>query len=145
MNYCCLSIFRLLLLLLSAFHFIPIFLYVSTYILPIYLTPYLPPIYATPYILPAYDTPTYLIYVTPYLLHICVTPYLHCLASIKRLPTNIVTATFVSAFVLSGLNYCNSLLLGSTHDVTSHLQRIQNSAARVILRILKSTNIAPHF
>ena len=32
----------------------------------------------------------------------------------------------------------------STHDVTSHLQRIQNYAARVILRLPKSSSITTH-
>ena len=45
------------------------------------------------------------------------------LASIRRCLTNTATATLVSAFALSRIDYCNSLLLGSTHDVTSHLQR----------------------
>ena len=54
------------------------------------------------------------------------------------------TATLVSAFVLSRIDYCNSLLFGSTHDVTSHLQRIQNYAARVILRLPKSSSITTH-
>ena len=48
------------------------------------------------------------------------------LASIRRFQISTATATLVSAFVLSRVDYCNSLLLGSTHDVTSHLQRIQN-------------------
>ena len=42
------------------------------------------------------------------------------------------------------LDYCNSLLSGSTHDVTSNLQRIQNYAARVILRLPKSSSITIH-
>ena len=54
------------------------------------------------------------------------------LASIRRFLTNTATATLVSAFVLSRIDYCSSLLFGSTHDVTSHLQRIQNYEARVI-------------
>ena len=54
------------------------------------------------------------------------------LSSIRRFLTSTATATVVSAFVLSRIDYCNSLLFGSTHDVTSHLQRIQNYAARVI-------------
>ena len=54
------------------------------------------------------------------------------------------TATLVSAFVLSRIDYCNSLLFCSTHDVTSHLQRIQNYAARVILRLPKSSSITIH-
>ena len=51
------------------------------------------------------------------------------LASIRRFLTSTATATLVSAFVLSRIDYCNSLLFGSTNDVTSHLQRIQNYAA----------------
>ena len=42
------------------------------------------------------------------------------LTSIRRLLTSTATATLVSAFVLSIIDYCNSLLFGSTHDVTSH-------------------------
>ena len=64
--------------------------------------------------------------------------------SIRRFLTSTATATLVSAFVLSRIDYCNSLLLGSTHDVTSHLQRIQNYAARGILRLPKSSSITIH-
>ena len=66
------------------------------------------------------------------------------LASIRRFLTSTATATLVSAFVLSRIDYCNSLLFGSTHDVTSHLQRIQNYAVRVILRLPKSSSITMH-
>ena len=66
------------------------------------------------------------------------------LASIRRFLTSTATATLVSAFVLSRIYYCNSLLFGSNHDVTSLLQRIQNNAARVILRLPKSSSIAIH-
>ena len=66
------------------------------------------------------------------------------LASIRRFLTSTATATLVSAFVLSRIDYCNSLLFGSTHDVTSHLQQIQIYAARVILRVPKSSSITTH-
>ena len=66
------------------------------------------------------------------------------LSSIHRFLTSTATATLVSAFVLSRIDYCNSLLFGSTHDVTSHLQRIQNYEARVILRLPKSSSITIH-
>ena len=56
------------------------------------------------------------------------------LASIRRFLTSTATASLVSAFALSRIDYCISLLFGSTHDVTSHLQRMQNYAARLILR-----------
>ena len=42
------------------------------------------------------------------------------------------------------IDHCSSLLFGSTHDVTSHLLRIQNYAARVILRLPRSSNITAH-
>ena len=43
------------------------------------------------------------------------------LAYIRRFLTSTATITLVSAFVLSRMDYCKSLLFGSTHDVTSHL------------------------
>ena len=63
------------------------------------------------------------------------------LASIRRFLTSTATATLVSAFVLPRIDYCSSLLFGSTPDVTSHLQRIQNYAAGVIMLLPKSCNI----
>ena len=45
------------------------------------------------------------------------------LVSIHRFLTSTATATNVSAFVLSRIDYCNSSMSGSSHDVTSHLQR----------------------
>ena len=41
-------------------------------------------------------------------------------ASIRRFLTSTATATLVSAFVLSRIDYCNSLLFGSTHDVVNN-------------------------
>ena len=66
------------------------------------------------------------------------------LESIRRFLTSTATATLVSAFALSRIDYCNSQLFGSTHDVTSHLHRIQNYAARVILRLPRSSSISTH-
>ena len=69
---------------------------------------------------------------------------LHHLASIRRFLTSTATAILVSAFVLSRIDYCNSLQFGSTHHVTFHLQRTQNYAARVILCLPKSSSITTH-
>ena len=66
------------------------------------------------------------------------------LASIRRFLSCTGTATLTSAFILSRIDYCSSLLFGSTHDVTSHLQRISNYTARLILRLSKSSNITTH-
>ena len=67
------------------------------------------------------------------------------LAYIRRFLTRTATATLVSAFVLSRIDYWNSQLSCSTHNVISHLQRIQNNAARVILRLPKSSCTTTHF
>ena len=69
---------------------------------------------------------------------------LHHKASICRFLTSTATATFVSALVFSRIDYRNSQLCGSTHNVTSHLQRIQNYAARVIFRLPMSSRITTH-
>ena len=66
------------------------------------------------------------------------------LTSFRRFLTSSATATHVSAFVLSRIDNFSSLLFGSTHDVTSHLQQIQNYAARVILRLPMSSSITTH-
>ena len=66
------------------------------------------------------------------------------LASIRGFLTNTATAALVSAFLFSRIDHCNSLLFGFTHDGTFNLQRIQNYAARVILRDPKSANITTH-
>ena len=66
------------------------------------------------------------------------------LASIRTFLTSTATATLVSAFVLSRIDYCSSLLFGSTHDVTYYLQRLHNYVARVILRLPKSSSITIH-
>ena len=65
-------------------------------------------------------------------------------ASIQRFQTSTVTASFVTAFVLSIIDYCSSLLLVSHHDATSHMQRIQNYAACAIKRLPKSSNVTTH-
>ena len=66
------------------------------------------------------------------------------LLSIRGFLTSTATATLVSAFALSRIDYCYSLLFGSAHYATSHLQRIQNYAARVILRLPTSSSITTH-
>ena len=69
---------------------------------------------------------------------------LHRLASIRRFLTSTATALLVSTFVLSRIDYCSSMLFGSTHDVTFHLQLVQNYAARVILRLPMSSSITTY-
>ena len=63
------------------------------------------------------------------------------LASIRIFLSSTATATLVSAFNLSTIDHCITLLFCSTHDVTSHLKRIKNYAARVTFRLLMSSSI----
>ena len=49
----------------------------------------------------------------------------------------------VSAFVLSRLDYCNSLFAGLSNDKITKLQHIQNNAARLVLKQPKRYHISP--
>ena len=64
------------------------------------------------------------------------------LVSVRKFLTNTATVSHVSAFVLSRIDNCSSLLFGSTHAVASHLRRREKYTAQIILRIPKSGNIA---
>ena len=69
---------------------------------------------------------------------------LHCLTFTCRFLTNTATTTDVSAFALTRIYYCNLLLHGFAHDVTSHFQWIQNYAAQVSLCNPRSANMSIH-
>ena len=64
------------------------------------------------------------------------------ISSIRRLLTTEATATLVSAFILSRLDYCNSLLSGCPRSLILRLQKVQNNAARLILGISKREHIS---
>ena len=66
------------------------------------------------------------------------------ISSIRHLLTTEATITLVSALVLSRLDYCNALLSGCPHALISQLQRVQNNAARLVLKLRKSEPISPH-
>ena len=62
---------------------------------------------------------------------------------IRKFITEAATKTLVHALVLSKLDYSNALLFGIPKKLLNKLQRIQNSAARLITRTPKFDHITP--
>ena len=61
---------------------------------------------------------------------------------IRHLLSTEATKTLVSFFVLSCLDHCNSLLFDCPQYLLNKLQKVQNNAARLVLRVSKHE---PHF
>ena len=64
-------------------------------------------------------------------------------SSIRHLLSIDATKTMLSAFVLLKLDYCNSLFYGSPMYMLERLQKVQNSAARLIFQCRKQGDISP--
>ena len=77
--------------------------------------------------------------------NICISAYakLRRINSIRHLLTVNATQTLLSAFVLSKLDYCDSLLCGSPQFTLDKLQRAQNSAARLVMKSRKCDHVQP--
>ena len=71
---------------------------------------------------------------------------LHRISAIRHYLPEDVTKKLLCAFVLSRLDYCNSLLAGCPKYLLSRLQKVQNNAAGLIFRT-RSAHITPmlHF
>ena len=59
---------------------------------------------------------------------------LHRISKIRSFLTVDTANTLAVAFILTRLDYCNSLLAGLPDHKLAKLQRVQNSAARLVLR-----------
>ncbi|KAK7101513.1 hypothetical protein V1264_019887 [Littorina saxatilis] len=68
---------------------------------------------------------------------------LHKISTICHTLSSQTTNTLVCAFVLSKLDYCNSLLSGCPLYLLHKLQKVQNSAARLILKARKRDHATP--
>ena len=65
------------------------------------------------------------------------------ISTIRHLLTPEATKTLVCAFVLSRLDYANSLLSGCPQYQLDRLQRVQNAAARLVVRAKCSEHTSP--
>ena len=65
------------------------------------------------------------------------------ISSIRQYPSAEATKTLVCAFVFSKLDYCNSLLPGCPLYNLRRLQRVQNSAAKLVLKSRKRDHVKP--
>ena len=70
-----------------------------------------------------------------HIIKICQTNYfeLKRISSISRFLNEDATKTLVTSYILSRLDYCNCLLMGTPNSVIQPLQKIQNFAARQFL------------
>ena len=77
--------------------------------------------------------------------NICRSAYIEMrrISNIRHYLTTDATKTLLCAFVLSKLDYCNSLLSGSPKHLLDKLQKVQNSAARLVFKALKHKHIKP--
>ena len=77
--------------------------------------------------------------------NVCRSAYLALrqISTIRKFLTVEATKTLVCAFVLSRIDYCNSLLSGCPEYVLDRLQKVQNSAARLVLRSRKRDHVTP--
>ena len=65
------------------------------------------------------------------------------IASIRPDLTQSATAQLVSSAITSRLDYCNSILAGLPLKQISRLQRVQNNAAKFVLRKSKYDHVTP--
>ena len=77
--------------------------------------------------------------------HLCKTTFYHLRNISKLCPTLTLSDAekLVHAFISSRLDYCNSLFYGITGKNIQKLQYIQNSAARILMRVRKYEHITP--
>ena len=77
--------------------------------------------------------------------HICRSAYtaLRQISSIRQYLTLQATKTLVCSLVLSRLDYSNALLSDCPKESLQRLQKVQNNAARLVLKLKKTDHITP--
>ena len=76
---------------------------------------------------------------------VCSAASLHIrnIGKIRHLLTQSTTEKLVHAFITARLDYCNSILYGLPKRLIQRLQRIQNTAARLVTRTNRDDHITP--
>ena len=71
------------------------------------------------------------------------TSYMHLrkIRSIRKFLSVDSLKVLVNCFILSRLDYCNSMLYGISDDTLDRLQKVQNAAARLIFNLRKHEHI----
>ena len=81
----------------------------------------------------------------PHVSSVCRSAYYHLrnIAKIRNFLTQSAAQSRVHPFVTSRIDSCNSLLYGVSTTILHKLQRVQNSAARLVKRVGKCEHITP--
>ena len=69
--------------------------------------------------------------------------HIHHIGQINKFLPSQTRERVVNALVTTRLDYCNSLLYSTVDKNFARLQRLQNTAARLIMRVPKYSNITP--
>ena len=77
--------------------------------------------------------------------HICRVAYfyIHCIGKIRHILDRKTTEIMVNAYVTSRLGHGNGLLYGVSDHLLTQLQRVQNSAARLVTKTKRREHITP--
>lgn len=77
--------------------------------------------------------------------NICRSAYfqLHCIAKVKKFLDPNSLECIIHAFVTTRLDHCNAILCGVNKSLKQKLQRVQNSAARLLTNTRKREHITP--
>ena len=77
--------------------------------------------------------------------HLCKTSFYHLrnISKLRPILSLSDSEKLVHAFISSRLDYCNALLIGIPSKSLQRLQYVQNSAARILMRVRKHEHITP--
>ena len=72
----------------------------------------------------------------PHITQVCRVAYMHLsnVRKIRNMLTDEAASQLIHAFITSRIDYCNSILYGMPDSILSDLQRIQNTAARILTK-----------